>query len=100
MKSKLVFDDIEANDMDGNFDYVRVDVRSYHGILTLTEDHINKANFAGCSNRSNLDINGAVWNCKGTGFGDLEVKMLLIVNKIFHHSFHQMNFEIFDFLNL
>ncbi len=95
-KSKLVFDDIEANDVDGNFDYVRVDVRSYHGILTLTEDHINKVNFAGCSNRSNLAINQVVWECKGTGFGDLEVKILSMMNKIFHHSFYKMNFEIFD----
>ncbi len=75
-KSKLVLDGIMVDDVDGNLDYLRVDVKTSHGILTLNRDNLPKAIFASCSNRShhNIGINKFIWDCKGTGFGDREVR--------------------------
>jgi hypothetical protein len=73
-KCKLVNNDIKVNDVDGNMDFVRVDVSSSHGIMSLNEVHLNKTDFTSCSNRSQLGTNEDIfWNCQGSGSGDQKV---------------------------
>lgn len=79
-RSKFLINHIRVNDVDGNLDFVRVDVSSSHGILSLNEVHLNKTDFTSCSNRSQYEqINEDIlWNCEGAGIGDQKVSILLM----------------------
>jgi hypothetical protein len=75
-KSKVVINNIKVNDVDGNLDFVRVDISSSHGILSLNEVHVNKTDFTSCSNRSQFQITEDIlWNCQGAGIGDQKVSL-------------------------
>lgn len=75
-KSKIVFyEPIKVLDPDRNFDFVRVDVTSSHGILTLKHNILNMTDFTSCSNRTS--IKDSLWNCKGSPTGDKEVSAIL-----------------------
>ena len=77
--SKLFITDIQVFDVDGNLDFVRVDVASTHGVLSLNEDSLTQADFASCSNRSIISgLDEVTWNCRGSGIGDREVGYIVI----------------------
>jgi hypothetical protein len=81
-KSKMITNEIEVNDVDNNIDFVRVDISSTQGMISLNSEHLNKTDFASCSNRTQLDLESSiVWNCKGSGNGDQEVS-IYVNNKI------------------
>jgi hypothetical protein len=81
-KSKMITDEIKVNDVDGNIDFVRVDISSSHGMLSLNSKHLNKTDFASCSNRTQIDLKEeAVWNCKGGGNSDREVSINLFCSR-------------------
>ena len=90
-KSKLIIDHIEIKDVDGHMDYVRLDITSSHGILTLNEDSLMKASFANCSNRSKTDLSEVSWNCNGTGLGDREVSTFCFDFSHIIYNFHIVN---------
>lgn len=67
----LFYEPIKVLDSDRNLDFVRVDVSSSHGIISLNQDVLNMSDFATCANRTDTENNS--WHCKGSPTGDREV---------------------------
>lgn len=70
--SVIRINEIIVLDADMNLDYVRVDIQSSNGLLTLNQEYLDMTNFVGCSSRN---ITG--WKCKGSGNSDREVSSYL-----------------------
>ena len=66
--SKAYIHNISIIDRDQSVDFLRVDVSSSNGLLTLNQEHLSGADFITCANRDE-----AKWSCKGTGIDDREV---------------------------
>lgn len=62
---------ITIDDADKGIDFVRVDVKSKFGILSLNQDNLLNAEFSSCSDRNS---SMSQWNCVGTGIGDTMVR--------------------------
>ena len=62
---------IDIQDFDQGIDFVRVDLKSKHGILTLNGENLRYAEFASCNQGALITSN--LWSCNGTGIGDKEV---------------------------
>ncbi len=77
--SRTNINGIQVLDADRNLDFVRVDISTSNGVITLNQNYLDKANFAICSNRSANGVEDVTWNCLGTGTGDLEVSIELLV---------------------
>ena len=74
--SRAMIDDIEIKDVDDNIDFVRVDVATSFGLVTLNHLYLNQTDFASCANRTRMGIAEEItWNCKGTGIGDTSVSL-------------------------
>jgi len=81
-KSRMITDEIKVNDVDGNIDFVRVNISSSHGMLSLNSEYLNKTDFASCSNRTQIDLEEeAMWHCKGGGNSDREVSSNLFYSR-------------------
>lgn len=76
-QSQLIFNGINVTDKDLDIDFVRVDVNSSQGILSLNTVHLGLAEFASCSGR-----NQSTWQCKGSGTGDKQMTFLAKPNDI------------------
>lgn len=68
---------ISTSDPDEGIDFVRVDVRTTNGILSIHKDELPIAEFASCSQR-NTTV--SKWNCLGSGTGDREVRRLYVLS--------------------
>ncbi len=72
---------ISVKDPDEGVEFVRVDVESKHGFLTLNQDHLLKADFVSCSQRNVTRLD---WFCRGTGIGDREVRFVRVIDKFYY----------------
>lgn len=70
---------ISVKDLDEGVEFVRVDVKSKHGFLTLNQDHLLKAEFVSCSERNLTKLD---WFCHGTGIGDREVRYVRFIDNL------------------
>lgn len=74
--SRAMIDDITVKDVDQNIDFVRVNVATSFGLVTLNKMYLNQTDFASCANRTQLEIDEEItWNCRGTGIGDTSVSL-------------------------
>lgn len=72
--SRAMIEDIKVKDVDENIDFVRVNIATSFGLVTLNQMYLNQTDFASCANRTQMDIAEEItWNCKGTGIGDTSV---------------------------
>ena len=69
---------ITIKDVDEGIDFVRVDVKSMFGILSLNRDDLLNAEFSSCSDRN---TSMSRWNCIGTGIGDTMVRNDSLISK-------------------
>lgn len=69
----LFYEPIKVLDSDRNFDFVRVDIFSSNGIISLNRDVLNMTDFATCANRTGMENDS--WNCKGSPTGDKEASI-------------------------
>jgi hypothetical protein len=69
----LFYEPIKVIDSDKNFDFVRVDILSSNGIISLKQDILNMSDFATCTNRTGMENDS--WNCKGSPTGDNEASI-------------------------
>ena len=80
-ETRLRLDGFQVLDADRNLDYVRVDVESSSGILTLNQEYLIQTSFAICSNRTVSGVEDVTWNCDGTGTGDSKVSTIVSLRK-------------------
>ncbi len=80
--SRTNINGIQVMDVDRNIDFVRVDISTSNGVITLNQNHLDEANFAICSNRSANGVEDVTWNCQGTGTGDLKVRVSYIARVV------------------
>lgn len=74
--SRAMIDDITVKDVDQNIDFIRVNVATSFGLVTLNKIYLNQTDFANCANRTQMDIAEEItWNCRGTGIGDTSVSL-------------------------
>ncbi len=64
---------INIKDPDKDMNFVRVDIKSTLGIISLNQDHLQKAEFASCSARN---FTNSTWKCQGNGIGNEEVRFI------------------------
>lgn len=79
----LFYEPIKVTDSDRNFDSVRVDIFSSHGIISLNRDVLNMSDFATCANRTEMENDS--WNCKGSPTGDKEASMKYLRSVSYFH---------------
>lgn len=75
-ETRLRLEGFQVLDADRNLDYVRVDVESSSGVLTLNQEYLAQTSFAICSNRTVSGVEDVRWNCDGTGTGDSKMTFI------------------------